>query len=683
MALSGLVVGALLFGPGHGLADGLFVFKWNRQIDISEPTQKAIILHDQGREDLVLQVRYDGPAEEFGWLVPVPGLPEVRKGTMEGFYELSRLTQKHFAARAVERGRTMGIGGDEDDSVKVIRIETVGAYEVTILAAGNAAKLAQWLEANGFVFPAEKQAVLDGYVRKKWYFVAIKINPEQSGFVVRQNSPEAGAAGKKISASTRRKLANGELNPLVISFAAEKCVFPLAISAVNGKPSEISLYVLSVEPLMSRAIFDRQMAADIKAWKEQMAAHAKARKEWLEREPARRQEEAEQTKEADKARDKRLAELRSRMDTNSSLAARFQYEDPADPRPPGASLRELTGMGVNPFADETNDDDPGIGLVLTSMEVRAGDLPASSRELPRLAGKSWWLTKQVQVFAPEEMQDLEFEPAIPFLAGLLHSRDDTARGFLCLRQFGTLAVPAVLAGMKSPETEERRLACAAASEMKDSRLGAAAVDLLDDENARTREMACYTVGGNWDETFASRLAGKLSDPSESVRSAASWILREHPNDSLLPTYRKLLEGDTVAAGKAILLVDIESYSRTEQLHFFSSTNLPVVATAFSLLRDSLTVEEVAPLLTNPLPMARLMGLGTLARIGSKPAADAMIPLLRDPNEVIQWRVRSSLRRITGQKLGADPAAYEKWWKENRETFTPPPPDLRRQGQPSF
>jgi len=85
----------LLHGVCH--ADGVFVFTWNKQIDINEPTQKAIILYDQGREDLVLQVKYEGPAKEFGWLVPVPGLPEVKKGSMDCFYELSALTQKALA----------------------------------------------------------------------------------------------------------------------------------------------------------------------------------------------------------------------------------------------------------------------------------------------------------------------------------------------------------------------------------------------------------------------------------------------------------------------------------------------------------------------------------------------------------------------------------------------------------
>src|SRR6516165_9084721 len=75
-------------------ADGCFLKPaWNKQIDINEPTQKAIIVYDAGREDLVLQVKFEGQVNEFGWLVPVPSVPKVEKGSMSCFYELSRLTQ--------------------------------------------------------------------------------------------------------------------------------------------------------------------------------------------------------------------------------------------------------------------------------------------------------------------------------------------------------------------------------------------------------------------------------------------------------------------------------------------------------------------------------------------------------------------------------------------------------------
>ncbi len=79
-----IVLGRL--GLPLALGDGCFVLRWNKDIDINEPTQKAIIFYDAGREDLLLQVKYEGPLEEFGWLIPVPSLPTVKKGSMQPFY---------------------------------------------------------------------------------------------------------------------------------------------------------------------------------------------------------------------------------------------------------------------------------------------------------------------------------------------------------------------------------------------------------------------------------------------------------------------------------------------------------------------------------------------------------------------------------------------------------------------
>ena len=66
------------------------------------------------------------------------------------------------------------------------------------------------------------------------------------------------------------------------------------------------------------------------------------------------------------------------------------------------------------------------------------------------------------------------------------------------------------------------------------------------------------------------------------------------------------------------------------------------------------------------PYARCM------KKGNKAAVECLVASLRDPNEGIRWLVRSNLRRLTGLKLGADPAAWEQWWKENGRTFTPQP-----------
>ena len=140
-------------------ADGMFVapkFVWDKHKDINEPTQKAIIVYDAGHEDLVLQVKYEGPVDEFGWLIPVPNLPTVQKGSMKCFYELSRYTQQRFGAACPVQTRSAGgdlaslsAGKKQKPPVKVIEIKTVGAYEVAVLSAKDSGALENgWTPTN-------------------------------------------------------------------------------------------------------------------------------------------------------------------------------------------------------------------------------------------------------------------------------------------------------------------------------------------------------------------------------------------------------------------------------------------------------------------------------------------------------------------------------------------------------
>ena len=53
-------------------ADGCIASRID-QADIREPEQKAFIVFDEGVENLVLSVTYEGAVDDFVWLVPVPG----------------------------------------------------------------------------------------------------------------------------------------------------------------------------------------------------------------------------------------------------------------------------------------------------------------------------------------------------------------------------------------------------------------------------------------------------------------------------------------------------------------------------------------------------------------------------------------------------------------------------------
>ncbi|NLZ04800.1 MAG: DUF2330 domain-containing protein [Phycisphaerae bacterium] len=65
---------------GAALGDGGMFFQRISYEDVFQPTQKVYIRWDGSQEDLLIQTKYEGPAEEMVWIVPVPSQPTVERG---------------------------------------------------------------------------------------------------------------------------------------------------------------------------------------------------------------------------------------------------------------------------------------------------------------------------------------------------------------------------------------------------------------------------------------------------------------------------------------------------------------------------------------------------------------------------------------------------------------------------
>ena len=210
------------------LADGGF-FPDSMYRDLYEVAQKAVILYGNSTgnytEHLILSVSFEGDAEDFAWVIPVPNLPEIAVTDAELFWELSDFT----AAEVPKGGGCEGEGAPGyRDGVDVIEEQVVGPYATAILAATNATALADWLNANGYIFPEDGEAIISEYIEKEWYFVATKINAIEEG--------------------TGEALAEGAIEPIVLSFASNETVYPLRISSLStttATPPEVLLYVLA------------------------------------------------------------------------------------------------------------------------------------------------------------------------------------------------------------------------------------------------------------------------------------------------------------------------------------------------------------------------------------------------------------------------------------------------------
>lgn len=210
------------------LADGVLITPMMH--DLYESAQRAVILYGNSTEHLILSVSFQGDAEDFAWVIPVPDKPEIAVTDAELFWELSDFTTKGLPSGGGGYGFMCpgGAAPSDQDGVDVIEEQVVGPYATAILSATNATALADWLNANGYIFPEDGEEIINEYIEKEWYFVATKINA--------------------VEEDTGYALTEGAIEPIILSFASDEIIYPLRItslSTMDATSPEVLLYVFT------------------------------------------------------------------------------------------------------------------------------------------------------------------------------------------------------------------------------------------------------------------------------------------------------------------------------------------------------------------------------------------------------------------------------------------------------
>lgn len=216
---------------GAALGDGGVFFPWNPRgvPEVLQPTQKVYICWDGLQERLLIQTKYEGPAEEMVWIVPVPSQPTVERGNAALFDQLREETARpdlsytDFAGFQMDN-KTAGTERTGETSAVEWR-RRVGDYDVVLLRPVGAENVLEWLNGNQFAVPDEIAPVLEDYVREGWWMVASRIAP--------------GA----LTDITRDKLASGTLHPLEFVFDSPACVYPLRLTGMAAGPVEELIYI--------------------------------------------------------------------------------------------------------------------------------------------------------------------------------------------------------------------------------------------------------------------------------------------------------------------------------------------------------------------------------------------------------------------------------------------------------
>lgn len=243
---------AMLLAAQIASADGVFIppeetyGRLYGDLGATSTEQKGIIIQPaEGREVLLLQTTYHGPASGFAWVVPVPGEPlenDVFIASADFIAHVLNVTEP-IVETHIDIPRPRSATDDVDliappsppseeaaaeESVTLHRRMAVGDYDVSILSATGPNVLIGWLNDNGYATPEEHASIFDQYVGKGWFFVALRVLPE----VVEE------------------KPVLHDVKPVGISFWCDEVVYPLHISRASSREkTALTLVSLTREPV--------------------------------------------------------------------------------------------------------------------------------------------------------------------------------------------------------------------------------------------------------------------------------------------------------------------------------------------------------------------------------------------------------------------------------------------------
>jgi hypothetical protein len=188
-----------------------------------EKATTLVAWHD-GVERYMTSFSYNGSASSFGWIVPLPAVPQkVEEG---GGWTLQRLFRETHPQPAILSLQFAAKSTTAGDSAVVLQQVQVRALDITVLSGSGQAVL-DWASENGFAVDAETRYHVLQYAKGSPIFMAAKYN--------------AGRAAKQ-------RLIFGDGAPVLITMKIPHPWIPFEVLAA-GQQVKADLYLLSDKPV--------------------------------------------------------------------------------------------------------------------------------------------------------------------------------------------------------------------------------------------------------------------------------------------------------------------------------------------------------------------------------------------------------------------------------------------------
>ena len=138
--------------------------------------QTNIVIWDEahGTEHFIRNANFRSGADDFGFIAPTPGKPDLHEASTKAFYTLASLAPQ--PRMMFSAGGMGGAGGrSRAAEVKVIQEADVAGFHATTLWSTDAHAINDWMNAHGYVSTPEVEKWADRYTKRGWYLTAFKV----------------------------------------------------------------------------------------------------------------------------------------------------------------------------------------------------------------------------------------------------------------------------------------------------------------------------------------------------------------------------------------------------------------------------------------------------------------------------------------------------------------------------
>lgn len=254
MGMAAVCAGVWLGAPDIAHACGGFFCQNTSQPVAQSGEQIAFGIDADGTVTAIIQIDWQGPAEDFAWIIPVTSVPELDTSTDALFDALWQSTAVTFTTVSRTEGRCRtprcdtapggggcvlasgaassprasggfsadaGFGASDSGpggpgGVTVLAELQAGPYEAVVLEGVDTPAIDAWLTEHAYLFPPEAIAALDPYVTDGFKFVVLRL---------RKPAPEVGDL-----------VPTGTLEPVVLRYAGGQPCIPVRLTAIATVP---------------------------------------------------------------------------------------------------------------------------------------------------------------------------------------------------------------------------------------------------------------------------------------------------------------------------------------------------------------------------------------------------------------------------------------------------------------